>query len=120
MANKIVNFAIKLGIGTLLKEALDEHSVLYQSDQTKYSYARGAIGNGTNFNNMTSAGVWNANSNSNTTNNLNMPAKVAGMLEVIPSQYFIKQVYTRYDGANCWGRIYYPYGDSWSAWKVIW
>lgn len=120
MAKKLINTIVKLGVGTLLKESLVEHDVLFKNDESKYTFAKGGMGNGTDFNNMKSPGVFNVNANNNTTNNLNMPAKVAGMLEVIPSQYFIKQIYTRFDGANSWGRVYYPYADSWSAWKTIW
>lgn len=106
MTRKLIDTDIKLGAGTLLKEAIDEHIELER------------LAPNSDIDSIIQTGIYHVNTNNNAKTMLNIPIEKAGIL-IVYKGYLIRQDYLSYDGNDFHIRIYYPYGNSWSEWKKI-
>ncbi len=110
---KWVNFVKKLGVGTLLAEAVLEHfpQLVYQN-----------IPNGSDLNNYKEDFFGGSSSNTNASTILNRPTTaVAFYFEVKKTgndsvQFMTSRALTT---PRMWMRTYYAYGDVWTNWREI-
>lgn len=79
------------------------------------------VENGTNFNNLKNPGIYVQSSNSEVTNNTNMPTKEAFIMTVYMANRKDNsiQVFCNYTSSEMYWRTWQAYGDVWGAWRQV-